>query len=245
MIYFGTSGIVVPGKKQDFPEAFKDKSRLCFYSSYCNSIEINSSFYKIPQRPTFERWRTEVPEDFRFTIKLFREITHARELKFDPTLIDKFLIAADGLGDKKGCLLVQFPGKISIDYYEQVEDILMRIKDLETGWRISVELRNPAWYIPETYELIDYLQASLVIHDKSKGANSRTNNRSEHIYFRFHGPDGNYRGAYSNEHLETIAGEMISFLEKGKTVFSYFNNTMGPALENLQTLQSIISKKYT
>src|SRR5688572_22201298 len=139
MIYYGTSGIVVPGKKQDFPESYRDKSRLHFYSSYCNSIEINSSFYKIPLKSTFEKWSADVPDEFRFTVKLLRDITHAKNLNFEPEKITAFLKAAEGIGDKKGCLLVQFPGKINVDYYSQIEDILLRVKDQAKGWQIALE----------------------------------------------------------------------------------------------------------
>src|SRR4051812_36333206 len=104
----GTSGIVVPGTKQSFPPAFQDKSRLNYYASFLNSIEVNSSFYKIPMRSTFERWAQDVPKDFHFTIKLWKEITHVKELKSDLGNITKFLAAADLIGNKKGCLLVQF-----------------------------------------------------------------------------------------------------------------------------------------
>ena len=64
----GISGIMVPGKKEDYPEAFRNGSRLKYYSSLFNTIEINSTFHKLPLPSTLARWNSEVPEDFKFTL---------------------------------------------------------------------------------------------------------------------------------------------------------------------------------
>ena len=106
----GTSGLVLPvPNKRAFPEAFRHGPRLTYYASLFNSIEINSTFYKIPMPKTCTRWATEVPEHFEFTVKLWRGITHVPGLRFEEQDVRRFLNAADGLGDKKGCLLIQLP----------------------------------------------------------------------------------------------------------------------------------------
>src|ERR1700712_4410010 len=92
LIYIGTSGLVLPvPNKKSFPEGFQDKSRLTYYSSLFNTIEINSSFKKIPQFKTAQRWAAEVPDDFRFTIKLSKWITHNKDLAFDPADVKHFI----------------------------------------------------------------------------------------------------------------------------------------------------------
>lgn len=192
---------------------------------------------------TFERWSKEAGADFQFSIKLFKEITHAKELKIVSSDIDRFLSAAESLGTKKGCLLVQFPGKITLDYYQQVEEILNHIK-LHPGspWRTAVEFRNDSWYIAEMNELLDHYGASLVLHDIPKGKNTVTVNRNaDFIYIRYHGPTGNYRGSYSNEFLEEEWKKISGWLKKGKDVYAYFNNTIGEAFENAITLKRISS----
>ena len=73
----GTSGLVFLEKnKKEFPTAFQDKRRLTYYASLFNSIEINSSFYKIPRCRTYTNWSEMVPVDFQFTIKLWKGFTH-------------------------------------------------------------------------------------------------------------------------------------------------------------------------
>lgn len=239
----GTSNIVVPGNKESYPPTFQRKSRLCYYGSFFNSLEVNSSFYKIPMPSTFEKWAMDVPANFTFSVKLWKEITHTKDLKADPAMIDQFLYAANRLGDKKGCLLVQFPGKITIGYYNQVEQILNAINEYnsEDKWRVAVEFRNPSWYVGETFELMDEYGASIVLHDIPKARNVDTNKQATFVFIRFHGPTGDYRGSYSNESLKEYAGKIQDFLKQGKDVYAYFNNTMGSGLENALSLQAMIN----
>jgi uncharacterized protein YecE (DUF72 family) len=109
IFYSGISGLQTPIPKRDFAPEFADKSRLTFYASLFNSIEINSSFYKIPIAKTLSKWCTEVPGDFKFTFKLWQGITHNKGLAFNPDDVFKFIEVINVVGSKKGCLLVQFP----------------------------------------------------------------------------------------------------------------------------------------
>lgn len=241
ILRIGTSNIVVPGTKQSFPAEFQQKSRLNYYASLFNSIEINSTFYKVPMPSTFERWSLEVPANFQFTIKLWKEITHVKTLKFDLDNIDIFLKAADRLGSKKGCLLIQFPGKITFDYYNEVEQILERLQqvDLDNQWRKAIEFRSPTWYISETHELLDEYDASIVLHDIPKAKNMELNKAAKFIYIRYHGPTGNYRGSYTHDFLRDQYKKIKGWLKEGKDVYAYFNNTMGSALENAMSLKAM------
>lgn len=77
--FCGTGNVVLPvPHKTHLPPEYKDKSRLNYYASMFNSMEVNSSFYKIPMPRTVEKWANDVPENFRFTFKLFGGITHAK-----------------------------------------------------------------------------------------------------------------------------------------------------------------------
>ncbi len=237
----GTSNIVVPGNKQSFPAEFQHKTRLHYYSSIFNTVELNSTFYKVPMSSTFNKWAGEVGDNFLFTIKLWKEITHGKNLQYDLTNIDHFLKAADGLSEKKGCLLVQFPGKISLEYYSAVEKILQRIKGMEGDrpWRTAVEFRHPGWYVSETLELLDEYTASMVLHDIPKAKNFELNKAADFVYLRFHGPAGDYRGSYPDSYLAEHSSNIASWVKDGKDVFAYFNNTIGEAFENARTLKAM------
>jgi uncharacterized protein YecE (DUF72 family) len=241
ILRIGTSGIVVPGNKQSFPAEFQHKSRLNYYASLFNTLEINSSFYKLHKASTFERWSLDVPETFRFTVKLWKEITHVKELNIRLENIDEFFTAASQVGNKKGCLLVQFPAGITNGCIKQVEQILQRLHqpDHESKWCKAIEFRSITWYNTETCHLLDNYNASMVLHDMPKSKNSEVNKGAKFIYIRYHGPTGDYKGSYSIEFLKEQAGKIGSFLNQGKDVYVYFNNTMGNAFENAMSLKAM------
>jgi uncharacterized protein YecE (DUF72 family) len=193
---------------------------------------------------TFSKWAGEAGDKFLFTVKLWKEITHGKNLQYELTNIDQFLKAADGLGNKKGCLLVQFPGKISLEYYIAVEKILQRILAMEQDhpWRTAVEFRHPDWYVSETFELLDEYSASMVLHDIPKAKNFELNKTADFVYLRFHGPKGDYRGSYTDEFLKEKSKEIDAWQKEGKDVYAYFNNTIGEAFQNALTLKTLTEK---
>ena len=82
--YCGTSGLVLPvPNKLAYPEEYRERSRLYYYSTLFNTLEVNSSFYKLPMKRTVERWSSDVSGNFKFTYKLSKEVTHCRDLLFD------------------------------------------------------------------------------------------------------------------------------------------------------------------
>lgn len=242
-IWTGTSNVVVPGNKTTFPAPFKEKSRLYYYGSLFNSVEINQTFYKLPLPATFERWAREVPEDFTFTIKLTREITHTKNLLWNHSCLKPFLHAVERLREKKGCLLLQFPGKISLDHFNEVESILEHIAGISEGklWKKAVEFRNSSWHCGETLELLNSFKAAWVMQDMPKSKMMEDLTAAPFAYMRFHGPQGDYRGSYTNAFLEQLADTALS-IARQKELFIYFNNTMGQAYQNAQLLIEKIRK---
>jgi uncharacterized protein YecE (DUF72 family) len=240
----GTSNGHMPGTKFTFPPEYRLKSRLHYYSTLFNTIEVNSCFYKTPQRSTYEKWAHDVPEDFQFTLKLSKDITHVKELQGDLACMETFIQTASGTGHKKGCLLIQFPGKITIEHFTCVEDILeqLRFHDPVNTWRKAIEFRDPSWHIGETTELLNEYGATQVLHDFRKASLSETSAKADFLYFRFHGPTGNYRDSYSDEFLDDKARQVQELLKSGKDVYAYFNNTAGNAFENARYLQSKIER---
>ena len=240
-LFIGTSNVVLPGNKQSFPPEYHSKSRLYYYSTLFNSVEINSSFYKIPQLKTLHKWSLDIAQNFIFTLKLWQDVTHTKNLLTDLNNIDTFINAAEGIGDKKGCILIQFPGKITLDYYNEVEGILSRLseQDPQNNWRKAIEFRDRSWYVNETLELMDEYGASIVLHDMPKSKNEIPNTSSPFIYQRFHGADGDYRGSYTDEFLQEQYKNIQGWLKSGKDVYVYFNNTIGSAFDNAMSLKKM------
>lgn len=224
------------------PPPFENASRLTYYSSFFNSIEINSSFYKIPKPLTVAKWADSVSEKFRFTFKLWKGITHSKGLLFNEDDVVAFFQSINVVSKKKGCLLIQFPPSFGIEYSLQLEKLLSCIQNINATleWRIAVEFRNKSWYHPQVYDLLNFYNACLVIHDMPKSATPFLKYKSDFMYIRFHGPTGNYRENYEDDFLNEYAAYLTEWRAEGKTVFVYFNNTMGGAFNNLKSLNKLV-----
>ena len=244
--YTGTSGLLLPvPNKSHYPASFQDKSRLCYYASLVNSIEINSSFYKIPLASTVKKWAADVPSDFRFTFKLFKGITHNKDLFFDAALVADFMEVIEQVGDKKACLLVQFPPSIKINHFMQLRNLMTVLKANNplSAWNIALEFRHTSLYVDEIYELLEEFNFEMVIHDKTPANSPMITLNQDFVYLRFHGPDGNYRSSYPDDVLYEYASYINEWLAEGKKVYTYFNNTMGEAHANLKFLREHIQNQ--
>jgi uncharacterized protein YecE (DUF72 family) len=105
---------------------------------------------------------------------------------------------------------------------------------------MAVEFRHPSWYRDEVFELLNWYQAAMVLQDMPKSATPMEITADELVYLRFHGPSGNYKGSYSESFLSEYASYINEWQQEGKTVYVYFNNTAGAALENLQLLKQLL-----
>ncbi|WP_114791163.1 DUF72 domain-containing protein [Niabella yanshanensis] len=244
-LYIGTSGIVLPYKNQlAYPEALKGLSRLSVYSTIFNSLEVNSIFYKLPRPATIAQWSESVGEAFRFTFKLWKQITHRPQLDFDKADLVKYFEVIAPAGEKAGCLLVQFPASVKCGFIKKLGALLSGIQQLNDGvWPVAVEFRSSCWYTDETYELLNQYNAAMVYHDKWGSESPQPNLDADHIYLRFHGPRGDYRDSYDPGLLYEYAEYVIDWMDAGKTVYIYFNNTMGDALNNAQVLRKFIKER--
>lgn len=241
--YAGTSGLVLPIPKYRFPEAYREASRLTYYATFFNSIEINSSFYKLPMPKTVGKWAEQVPENFKFTFKLWQEISHAKQLDFREEDVQKFFVTIAGSGSKKGCVLIQFPPSLTNTHLRQLEALLHCVKqnNRHHEWKIALEFRHSSWYQPEVYELLEQHNVTLVIHDMP-GSVSPLMSTSDCMYIRFHGTEGKHGGSYTDDFLAEYAIYIKEWLAEGKTIYTYFNNTIGNAFQNQEDLNKLIYK---
>jgi len=239
--YSGTSNIVSPIKQSEHPIEFAGASRLTYYASLFSSVEINATFYKLPKIATVEKWAKSVPEDFRFTFKVPKAVTHAKDLQFRFEDLELFAETVSQVGNKKGCLLVQLPPKVSLEKEEQLQGLLECLGDNAKGWKIAVEFRHSSWYNREIYRMLQGYKTGMVLHDMPRSATPKIELTESFRYLRFHGPEGGYRGSYENAFLEVYAKQIVDYIKDGKEVYAYFNNTMGDALGNLQTLNRMVS----
>jgi len=240
--YAGTSGLLIPMPKRDFPHEYSAHSRLAFYSTLFNSIEINSSFYKVPMPSTVIKWAADVHENFRFTFKLWRQITHNKELNFDNADVTRFMDVINNVSSRKGSVLVQFPPSLTVTARGGLSHLLNVLSEANTAeWDIAVEFRHRSWYNDEIYELLSGFNAGLVLQDMPKSATPQVITTDSFVYLRFHGPSGNYKESYNNEVLSDYSYYVREWQDEGKRVYVYFNNTAGDALNNLFTLKQYVA----
>lgn len=240
----GTSGLVLSEpNKQYFPKEFRGESRLTYYSSKFNSIEVNSSFYKIPRCQTYSNWSAQVTEDFQFSVKLWKGITHGKNFDFRNGDFEIFLAALNCLDKKKGCLLIQFPASIPMDL-NKFRTILKQVRKMDANgsWRIAIEFRHNRWYEKPVFEIITEFNASLVLQDMPNSHIDKLHAKPPFVYLRFHGEKGDYRGTYSADFLNRKAQQISNWLNQGLDVYAYFNNTVGGAAANLLTLNEFVDQ---
>ncbi|RYY96873.1 MAG: DUF72 domain-containing protein, partial [Chitinophagaceae bacterium] len=143
---------------------------------------------------------------------------------------------------KRGCLLVQLPPSLRRDRQEEFEGLLEYLADDAAGWHFAVEFRHLSWYDSAVYRMLRSHRVGTVLHDLPASATPAIDIAGDFAYLRFHGPEGGYRGSYDDRYLQTQADRISGWLQAGKEVYAYFNNTLGDALQNLRTLNSLLGR---
>ena len=161
-VWFGTSGFSYKEWRPAFyPEGLSDKQFLQFYSTRLNSVEIDSTFYRMPSAKTIEAWRLATPEDFKFTLKASQQITHRQRLKLPSDALDYFMNVVPGLGSRLGMVLFQLPPFFKCDR-GKLEAFL---SVLPRGIPAAFEFRHDSWFNSEVYGLLRKHNVALCIHD--------------------------------------------------------------------------------
>ena len=205
-------------------------SHLERYASILNTAEINSSFYKPHQASTYARWADSVPENFRFSVKLPRTISHYQKLADVDDLLERFAAEANSLGDKLGCVLVQLPPSLALSL-EVADDFFTRLKN-SFGCMIACEARHGSWFADNATELLRRHHVIRVIADPPAGQPGDFVPTTDHIYARLHGSPRIYYSSYSDDYLDQVA----AYLKEHDGWCIFDNTASGAALPNALTL---------
>ena len=192
------------------------------YAATFDTVEINNSFYRLPDRETFAAWGRRAPARFQFAVKASRFLTHMKKLKEPEEPIDRLFTRMSALGRHLGPVLYQLPPGLKSD-----RDRLARFLDaLPRDARHVIEFRDPSWYAPEILELLERHRASLCLHDMPGSATGRER-VGPFVYVRFHGSTAKYGGGYREGCLTRWADWLNAQRDEGVDVYAYFNNDMG------------------
>lgn len=236
-IHIGTSGWSYPHWKGPFyPPDLANDNFLEFYARHFKTVEINNSFYHLPDEKTLVQWRDKTPEDFIFTAKASRYITHMKKLKDPKESLANFLDRIEVLGEKLGPILFQLPP----NWHFNEERLNAFLDALSDHHRYAFEFRDPSWFNERTYAILKSHQAAFCIYDLN-GRLSPKEITSDFVYIRLHGPNGPYRGCYGTGALTDWAGAYSAWAALGKEIYCYFDNDeAGYAAQNAQRLQSML-----
>jgi len=145
-----------------YPPNAKPGEYLQFYSRIFNAVEINTTFYGIPKASTLETWARITPDDFVFTAKMPKEITHEHRLTNSLRALYEFLGVMSHLGEKLGPILIQLPPTVHSGYTKPLEEFLA---GLPPDREFAVEFRDDSWIREDTFELLQHHRIAWCITD--------------------------------------------------------------------------------
>lgn len=234
-LYCGCSGWNYPHWREVFyPSGVPQREWLEHYARSFDTVEINSSFYRLPPKTVFEQWRRRTPDGFVFAVKASRYLTHIKKLAEPAEPLQRLLDASAGLAEKRGPVLYQFPPGWSID----IERLEAFLSVLPADIRHVFEFRNDTWHCDKLWSLLADHNAAYCMMD-SPGLPLHVKRTADFCYVRMH--SGEERGRYSERSLNTWAKRIEELLHAGD-VYVYFNNDLrGYAVENALTLRRMIT----
>jgi uncharacterized protein YecE (DUF72 family) len=212
--WIGTSGYNYKEWKGPFyPAEITDPEMLKYYAQRFSTVEINYTFYRMPNVRTLQGWAKETPDGFVFTLKAPRRITHDLRLRDAGDPLTYFCDTAKALKKKLGAMLFQLPPFLKKDV-ARLEDFLHQ---LPPGFRPAFEFRHQSWFADEVFECLQRFDVALCIAEHEE--RSAPFEQTAHFgYFRLRRPD------YSDAELAAWAQRLEEAAARWKDIFVYFKH---------------------
>jgi uncharacterized protein YecE (DUF72 family) len=232
-VHVGTSGWqYADWHGRFYPKDVPQREWLEYYADRFETVEVNNSFYRLPERDTFRAWRDRTPEGFIVTVKASRFITHLKRLKDPEEPVELLWERATGLGDRLGPVLFQLPPRFPVDVSRLKELVAV----LPEGLRAAFEFRDPSWYTRDVFDLLDGQGAALVWPHRPR-VRAKLPALGGWVYVRFH--QGSTRGpGYRRDTLRRWASRIAA--ADADEAFVYFNNDQGgAAIRDARTMREL------
>lgn len=239
-VHIGTSGWNYAHWKEVFYSAgLSQKDWLAHYTKTFRTVEINNSFYNLPDAKTIRTWREQTPESFVFSVKASRYITHMKKLKDPDEPVANFLKRVTILDRKLGPVLFQLPPKWTCNP-ERLASFLDRLPDAHS---FAFEFRDRSWWNDDVVHLLKKNKAAFCIYELA-GTQSPKWITADFAYIRLHGPGENkYEGLYDKQALSGWAGAVSEWIRDGRRVYCYFDNDQnGYAVRNARELKTMLEQ---
>ncbi len=198
-LYVGTSGYSYKEWKGSFyPEKIPAKEMLSYYAGRLSTVEINATFYRMPQKSMLENWKEQVPPTFRFSLKAPQRVTHFKRLKETEEETKYFFETAEVLADQLGVVLFQLPPNMKKDL-PRLESFLQQ---LPASPRAAFEFRHPTWFDDDVLAVLKDRNMALVVSDTDDMPTTHIDKTAEWGYLRLRRV--NYSEENLNEWVERI-----------------------------------------
>ena len=214
MIRIGTSGYSYPEWRGSFyPERFPTSQMLPFYSAQFSTVEINNTFYRMPNEKVLSDWSGVTPEGFKFTLKAPRQITHNSRLQNCESALETFWERANTLGPKLGVLLFQLPPS----FKKNVPVLSTFLDGLAQGTRAAFEFRDTSWHSDDVFALLETRNVAVCIADSEK-MTTPVVVTSDYGYFRLRDE------GYQEDDIQQWAATIAQHADDWPDVFVYFKH---------------------
>jgi uncharacterized protein YecE (DUF72 family) len=224
--HVGCAGWTIPKQYTGrFPE---EGSHLARSAQRLRAVEVNSCFYRSHRPSTYARWARETPEDFAFSLKIPREITHERRLVAIDEPLGRFLEETAELETKRGPILVQLPPSLVFNS-RIVGEFLTGLRRRYNG-DVACEPRHASWFAAEPERLLTEFHVARVAADPAvvpKAA--EPGGWTGLVYLRLHGSPQMYCSAYTAERLLAVARSLAEVCGDTETWCIFDNTTLGAA----------------
>jgi uncharacterized protein YecE (DUF72 family) len=204
-----------------YPAGMGTSKWLAFYSQRFATVEVNNAFYRLPERATFEKWASSVPDDFVVAVKASRYLTHVRRLHDPAEPVSRLLSRATGLGAHLGPFLLQLPPTLQVDL-AGLESTLVAFSE-HKHVRVAVEPRHPTWFTEDVRTLLEAHGAALCLADGGS-ADVPFWRTTDWAYVRFHHGRSQPDSCYTRRALHRWAGRLAGAWGPSADVYCYFNN---------------------
>ncbi len=231
----GTAAWAIPRDVRDRFDG--DGSRLERYARRFRCVEINTSFYR-PHRPaTYARWAASVPDDFRFALKVPKEITHTRRFVDAVEPLERFLAESAELGDKRGVLLVQLPPSFAYD--AALAGAFFAAFRARYDGLLACEPRHPTWFGADAENALRRAHVVRVAADPAVlAAAAVPGGWDGFVYYRLHGAPRTYYSAYDEAALDAIAATLRAASAPAWCIFD--NTALDAATANALRLTELL-----
>jgi uncharacterized protein YecE (DUF72 family) len=241
MLHIGTSGWqYADWRGRFYPASLPQRRWLEHYVSTFDTVEVNNTFYRLPDRETFVSWAAQTPPGFLIAVKMSRYLTHIRRLKEPAEPVARFMDRVTGLGTRLGPVLLQLPPNL----HASPELLEAALRQFPESARLVVEVRHTSWWSDEVRDVLTRRGAAMCWADRNGRAITPLWRTSDFGYLRMHHGRADPPPSYGDQAIESWLDRLFRVFGADDDVFAYFNNDHGAAaVRNALTMIRLANRR--